>query len=152
VVRFAFALLDAVQLSPSHTISEYVRVTSCKWAVFLFLAPHRSGPVRADGTAVTAGASRGGATRQALDHGDRSGGAEAGCAWAADLRAGVEEPAAVGDHVGGAVGEGVSHKKPRRGDLPDLGQHRQIAHLSATPMLVSAAIRSASMSSNAVPG
>jgi hypothetical protein len=26
VVRFAFALVDAVQLSPSHTISEYVLI------------------------------------------------------------------------------------------------------------------------------
>src|SRR5262249_11676397 len=69
---------------------------------------------------------------QAVDHRDRGGcWAEAGCVWAAGLGPGVEEPAAVGDHVGGAAGEGVGHQEPRCGDMPDLGQQRQVAQLPA---------------------
>src|SRR5262249_36196311 len=69
---------------------------------------------------------------QAVDHRDRGGGrAEAGCAWAAGLGPGVEEPAAVGDPVGGAAGQGACHQEPRRGRMPGLGQQGQVAPLPA---------------------
>src|SRR5262249_29518896 len=63
-------------------------------------ASGRDAQLSEDGEPVVPG---GVVVAQAVDHRDRGGGrSEAGCARAARLRPGVEEPAAVGDHVGGA--------------------------------------------------